>query len=191
MLHLAEAAEAGSDPMVTRRPLTKGIAGAGFSLLELMLAVSVLAVGMLGGIGLICVAKASDGGSRLNTTAATLAESTMESILAVPASTTGSAALTTVTDCRGNANSVNTAVITDGSPAGVIDFTQPAVPQYSMLYSMCSASGGLTFDVRWRVDAGPTPSTQLVTVSVKSIGTLGVPASGIARKTTLQALRGN
>lgn len=168
----------------------------GFSLIELMIAMSVLSVGMLGGMAVICVATASNGGSKLNTTAATLAESTMERIMAIPQSATGNAALTSVTDCKGNNLAMDTSV--GGSPvtsSGLfpgVDYTQPAVPNYSMLYSMCSTAGpGLIYDVRWRIDPGPTPSTQLVTVSVKSVAGGVNPAAGLARKITLHSLRGN
>jgi prepilin-type N-terminal cleavage/methylation domain-containing protein len=166
----------------------------GFSLLEVMIAVTVLAVGMVGGIGLICVATASNGGSKLNTAAATLAESAMERITAIPQNASGADAITSLTDCYGNTFVMNTAVggspLTTGLFPGV-DYTQAPLANYSMLYSMCSAGGGLRFDVRWRIDPGPTPATQLVTVSVKSLSGAGSPAAALARKFTLHSLRGN
>jgi len=64
----------------------------GFSLIELMIAMVVLAVGLLGGIMVIGVAKANNGRSKLHTTAVTLAESTMEKIVAIPRSATAAAA---------------------------------------------------------------------------------------------------
>jgi prepilin-type N-terminal cleavage/methylation domain-containing protein len=162
----------------------------GFSLMELMMALSVLAVGLLGGMSVICVAVASNGGSKLNTTAATLAESTMERILATPQN--GNSA---TTDCRGNTFAINTAlggsaVTTSGLFPGV-NYAQPPVAGYSMLYSTCSAGPALTYDVRWNIAPGPTPSTQLVTVSVKNVAAEGNPAAGLARKFTLHSLRGN
>lgn len=163
----------------------------GFSLLELMIAATILAVGILGGIGVICAATASNGGSKLNTEAATLAESSMEKILAVPLDPTGAAAMTSFSDCRGNAFAMNTAP--GGSPlaGGLfpgVDYTKPEVPDYSMTYVMCS---GLTFDVRWNIAQGPTPSTELVTLSVKSVRTPANVAAGFARKFTLHTLKGN
>ena len=162
----------------------------GFSLLEVLIAVSVLAVGILGGMGVICAATASNGSSKLNTAGATLAESTMEKILAVPKTATGANAMTSITDCNGNAFIINTAAgppLPSGSTPS-IDYTQPPVANYSMTYTTCS---GLSFDVRWRIDGGPTPSTQFVTVSVKSLRNAGTPAAVLARKFTLRSLRGN
>ncbi len=161
-------------------------ATAGFSLLELMIACSVLAVGILGGMGVICAASASNGSSKLNTAGATLAESTMERILAVPQNGT-----TGTTDCQGNSFAISTVPGGSGLTGGLfpgVDYTQPAVPNYSMTYVTCA---GLTFDVRWNVAAGPTPSTQLVTVSVKSLANAANPAAVLARKFTLHSLRGN
>lgn len=162
----------------------------GFSLLELMIAVCVLAVGILGGMGVICAATASNGSSKINTAASTLAESTMERILAVPPNATGAAAVISVSDCNGNAFVMNTAVVgslLNGQPFPGIDYTQPPTPNYSMTYVTCS---GFTFDVRWRVDAGPSPSTQMITVSVKSLRNAANPAASFTRKVTLHSVRG-
>ena len=165
----------------------------GFSLMELVIAVSVLAVGLLGGMSVICVAVASNGGSKLNTTAATLAESTMERILAIPQGAANPA--TSVTDCTGNTFQINT--LLGGSPVTAnglfpgVNYAQAPVAGYSMLYATCSAGPALVYDVRWNIAQGPTPATQLVTVSVKSVAAEGNPAAGLARKFTLHSLRAN
>jgi hypothetical protein len=115
----------------------------------------------------------------------------MEKILAIPETATGANAMTSLTDCNGNAFAMNTApgpwLLPSGSTPS-IDYTQPPVANYSMTYVTCS---GLSFDVRWRIDSGPTRSTQLVTVSVKSLRNAGAPAAVLARKFTLRSLRGN
>lgn len=165
----------------------------GFSLLELAIAMAVLLVGLLGGIVVIGVASANNGRSKFHTTAATLAESTMERILAIPETATGTAAQTQITDCSGNTYTVETAaggsplVPSGGAFSGSIDFSKAAKPNYSMNYTMCSTSGG-TYDVRWRVDSGPTRSTQLITVSVKSISANGAL---LTLPYTLHQLRGD
>jgi prepilin-type N-terminal cleavage/methylation domain-containing protein len=157
----------------------------GFSLIELMIAMAVLAVGLLGGIVVIAVATANDGRSKLHTTAVTMASSTMEKILAIPQKATGGAAQTKLTDCAGNTFTIETAV------GGSVDFSQAPQPNYSMRYVMCSTGIGVPYDVRWSIDAGPTPSTQLVTVSAKPIVGNGAAAALFTLPFTLHQLRGN
>jgi prepilin-type N-terminal cleavage/methylation domain-containing protein len=190
--------------MLTCRPIRKcrpagqktARLSGGFSLIELMIAMAVLAVGLLGGIVVIAVATTNDGRSKLHTTAATIAESTMERIVAIPQKAVGTAAQTKMTDCLGNTFTVETApggspLITNGAFSGSVDYSQAPLPSYSMRYVMCSTGVGITYDVRWRIDAGPTPSTQLVTVSAKpSIGN-GAAAAQFTLPYTLHQLRGN
>lgn len=177
----------------------------GFSLIELMIAMAVLAVGLLGGILVIAAATASNGRSRLHTTAVTMAESTMEKIVAIPKSAVGTAAQTTITDCAGNSFTIKTApggsdlITSGGAFGGSVDFSKPPVPDYSMRYVMCSAGGsGVTYDIRWRIDdtlpyvsGGPTPSTQMVTVSAKPIVGNGAAAAQFTLPFTLHHLRGD
>jgi Tfp pilus assembly protein PilV len=168
----------------------------GFSLIEVMMAMSVLMVGVLGGVLVISVAAANNGRSKLHTTAVTLAESTMERILAIPKKATGAAAQTKITDCAGNTFTIQTApggspLISSGAFAGTIDYSQPPQPDYSMRYVMCSAGNGVAYDVRWRIDPGPTPSTQLVTVSSKTIAGGGAAAAQFTLPYNLRSFRGD
>jgi prepilin-type N-terminal cleavage/methylation domain-containing protein len=163
---------------IVRSSHSSGTRSRGFSLIELMIAMVVLAFGLVGGAAVISTAIASNGRSRFDTTATALAESTMEKIVAIPSRAQGAAASTSLTDCAGTTFPVSTApggapLITAGAFAGYIDFLQPAVPNYSMLYATCSAASNTVYDVRWRVDPGPTPFTQLVTVAAKNIGQAG------------------
>jgi type IV pilus modification protein PilV len=181
--------------MTQHHPIRPGNARqAGFSLIEVMFAMVVLAVGLMGSIGMICMAAASNGGSKINTTAATLAQSTMERIVAIPQGATGNAAMTSLTDCQGNFFTMDSSL--GGSPLTTneaftgVDFRQPPVPNYSMQYAMCGGGQSTTYDVRWRVDPGPALSTDLVTVSVRSTISAG-PAAVLARPITVRTLRGN
>jgi prepilin-type N-terminal cleavage/methylation domain-containing protein len=183
------------------REIQTGKMSRGFSLIELMIAMTVLVVGLLGGIVVIILSSANNGKSKLHTTAATMAESTMEKIVAIPQNAVGTAAQTQITDCAGNTFTIETAqnvagagpaLITNGAFAGSVDYSQPPVPNYSMQYVMCSTGAtGMTYDIRWRIDAGPTPSTQLVTVSAKpGVGNQAVAAQ-FTLPSTLHQLRGN
>ena len=166
----------------------------GFSLIELMIAMAVLAVGLLGGIVVIAMSTANNGKSKLQTTATTLAESTMERILAIPQS--AAATQTNLTDCAGNTFTIETApggspLILGGAFSGSVDYSQPAVANYSMPYVMCSTGTGMVYDIRWRIDPGPTPSTQLVTVSAKPGAGNQQVAAQFTLPFTLHELRGN
>ena len=179
----------------TREPETAKMSR-GFSLIELMIAMAVLAVGILGSIVVIAVATANDGRSKLHTTAAAMAQSTMEKIIAIPAKAAGANAQTKITDCSGNTFIIETALggsplITSGAFAGSVDFTQPPQQNYSMSYVMCSAGASVPYDIRWRIDAGPTPATQLVTVSAKPMVANGAAATQFTLPSTLRQLRGN
>ena len=168
----------------------------GFSLIELMIAMFVLAFGLVGGAAVISTAIASNGRSRFDTTATALAESTMEKIVAIPSRAQGVAASTNIIDCAGTTFRVNTApggapLIAGGAFTGYIDFLKPAIPNYSMLYTTCAAGSNTVYDVRWRIDPGPTPFTQLVTVSAKNLGQAGNTADKrFALPVMLRTVRG-
>ncbi len=166
----------------------------GFSLIELMIAMAVLAVGLMGGIVVIAMSTANNGKSKLHTTAVTLAESTMETILAIPK--TATATQTQLTDCTGRSFTIETAaggspLIQNGAFAGSVDYSQPPLPNYSMPYVMCSTGPGMVYDIRWRIDPGPTPSTQLVTVSAKPGAGNQAAAAQFTLPFTLHELRGD
>ena len=166
----------------------------GFSLIEVMIAMAVLAVGLLGSIAVIAVASANDGRSKLHSTAVTLAESTMEKIVAIPASAVGTSAETQMTDCTGNTFMVETAqggsdLITSGAFAGSVDFSKPTVGNYSMVYATCGGGTNVSYDLRWRIDQGPTLGTQTVTVSVRPLVSAG--AAQFTLPYTLHQARGN
>jgi hypothetical protein len=80
-------------------------------------------------------------------------------------------------------------LVNSGAFSGTIDFSQPTVTNYSMVYVTCSSGGNIGYDIRWRIDPGPTPATQLVTVSAKPLVTSG--ATQFMLPYTLHQLRGN
>jgi prepilin-type N-terminal cleavage/methylation domain-containing protein len=144
----------------------------GFSLVELMIAMFVLAVGVLGGMVMIIMGMTRDNSNRVDTTATNAAQAVMEQIAAVPAN---SSPTLTVTDCAGNNLSVNTAGgASPGSGApllsnGDIDFGQAAVTGYQMNYIVCGNNGlQTTYDVRWHVTlVGPGNLGKLVVVAAR------------------------
>src|SRR5882672_1404336 len=95
---------------------------AGFSLVELMIAVSILAVAILGGMTMIVLGIARNGGNRMDTAATNVAQTVLEDIAS--ASPKSNATLT-ITDCAGNNIQITTTA--GGSPTvastGDIDFS--------------------------------------------------------------------
>jgi Tfp pilus assembly protein PilV len=147
------------------------------SLIELMIATLVLAIGMGGITVLLVVAIASNNRNSRDTTATLLAQMVIEQISAqhVYADTT-----INVTDCAGNSWTIATtpgAVGTGGGATlkadGTIDFTQSysdITSDYAMQYVDCSSAGGIqtTYDVRWNVMSVSTnTTTRLITAAAR------------------------
>jgi prepilin-type N-terminal cleavage/methylation domain-containing protein len=152
----------------------------GMTLIELLIALSIGAVGLTAVIGLFVAAMANNSRSQRDTTATLLGQSVLEQIVLAG---TNNVANISLTDCLGNNFVINT--IGGAAPGagaavtanGGIDFSQAAPGNnYSMVYNVCRANGQTSqFDVRWNVldmnTAGPTVYTRLVRVSAKPIGT--------------------
>ena len=185
----------------------------GFSLIELLIALTILVIGLLGGMVVIVTAIATNARNRFDTAALALAQSTMDRILVLSAS--GSTQSTSVTDCNGVVHAISTAPGDSPGPGAPltnlgnivngtqsIDFSATAVNGYQMFYTLCAAgaSGEIgneqVYDVRWNIintTAGST-GAQLVVVAAKNITASG-NGLGQARffsvPMTLRAIRGN
>jgi len=141
----------------------------GFSMIELVFAIGVLSVAVVGGLAMVVFGIARNGSSRMDTTATNVAQTVLEDIATnIP---TASPAMN-ITDCAGNVLTIQTAaggagLKLDGS--GDIDFQQPAVGGYQMNYIVCGSNGiRATYDVRWRVEAaGGSAWGKLVTVAAR------------------------
>jgi prepilin-type N-terminal cleavage/methylation domain-containing protein len=147
----------------------------GFTLLELMIAAMVMAIGLTGGLLLVLTSLANDSRSKTDSTATVLSQMTMEMISSVSA---GSSATVTINDCNPTSGSashtINTAGSGSGSGAsltsgGAIDFTAGTVGGYSMTFYTCQASTSdrqALYDVRWNVKT-LSPNAKLVTVGAR------------------------
>src|SRR5579864_1632158 len=85
----------------------------GMTLIELMLALFILAVGLAGGMILVSTAIASNNRNKLDTTATLISQTILERILQQGASST---AVITLTDCLNNPLNINTT--SGAAPAG-------------------------------------------------------------------------
>jgi type IV pilus modification protein PilV len=157
----------------------------GMSLIELMIAMTVLVVGMLALMTLVTTAISSNNRSKLDTTGTMLAQTVLEGIAAQPAS---AGATFSMSDCNPAGAATFTIATAGGASPGAgadivastgnIDFTQAfsGVPaNYKMQYVTCGVSGAqATYDVRWNVRT-LTAFTKMITVSARQ---LGVSTSG-------------
>jgi Tfp pilus assembly protein PilV len=139
----------------------------GLTIIELMIAMFVLAVGILGSMSLVIMAINGDFRSKQQSNSTALAQMVTEKIMSIPAWTSPTL---TLTDCT-NTN-FNIATAAGGgalNSSGDVDFTQAKVTSYNMAYTDCgTANRQMTYDVRWRVDAvAGDVYVKLLTVSAR------------------------
>jgi prepilin-type N-terminal cleavage/methylation domain-containing protein len=156
--------------MRRRKPNTKSRGQGGFTMIELMIAMLVLAVGIVGSMALIIRAVGGDSWSKQLSNSTVLAQTVSERIMAIPAA---SNTIVTITDCANPANVLNVSTA-PGGPAvtatGDLDFSAAAVANYQMLYTNCDTNGHQAiYDVRWNVTAIPGSNgwVKMLTVSAQ------------------------
>jgi prepilin-type N-terminal cleavage/methylation domain-containing protein len=197
--------------MKTTRIKSRRSRQSGFSMIELLLAMIVLVIGLLGGMIVILTAIASNAQNRFDTAAVALAQSTMDRVIVLTASSSSQS--TDVTDCNGTVHTVSTvgsdypgpgAPLTNisGTVTGLqsIDFTATPVTGYQMLYTLCAGNGignNQVYDVRWNIINTSTGNSnaQLVYVAAKNVAESGNGLNGQTRffaiPITLRGIRGN
>jgi prepilin-type N-terminal cleavage/methylation domain-containing protein len=152
------------------------------SLIELMIAMVVLAIGLGGITTLLVIAIGTNNRNSKDTTATMLAQLVIEEI---GSQDPNSVTPINITDCAGNAFNI---AVTDGAaPAGTgaalvtnaalanygsINQAQAvgAIPAgYQMNYVACSVAGGsrITYDVRWNVMTVTATHSRLITASAR------------------------
>jgi prepilin-type N-terminal cleavage/methylation domain-containing protein len=149
----------------------------GMTLIELMVAMVVLAIGLGGVTTLLVTAIASNNRNSRDTTATLLAQMVIEQI---SAQHPYASLPITVTDCTGalktidsNPGAVGTGTGANLTANGTIDFTQAfssVTANYAMQYVDCSVAGGIqtTYDVRWNVMSVSTnASSRLITAAAR------------------------
>jgi len=158
----------------------------GMTLVELMIAMSILAVGLGGIVNVLVIAMETDNRNSKDTSATLLAQMVIEQISAQHPNLNNAIQ---VTDCQGNLWSVATTgaaspgaganLVTSSTAAGYggIDETQAYsnIPtNYAMKYVDCGGVGNVgvptTYDVRWNVMTVDANYTRLITVSTRPLG---------------------
>lgn len=137
----------------------------GLTIIELMIAMVVLAVGILASMSLVVMAINGDFRSKQQSNSTALAQMVTEKIMSIPAYTNPTL---TITDCAGTNFSIATAAGGGAlNSSGDVDFTQAKVANYNMAYTDCgTANRQMTYDVRWTITA-PSTYSKLLTVSAR------------------------
>jgi Tfp pilus assembly protein PilV len=176
---------------------------AGITMIETMLAASILAIGSLGMMGVVIGSIASNNRNKVDSTQTMLATSILE---AIDSTVIGSGS-SNLKDCANNNWLINTAVGVSGSAGAPlsgssIDYTQPQQAGYSMNYVVsapCDNNNNNNYpvqgvyDVRWNLYAigGLTGSkTYLLTVGAK-LTNGGQGDKFFSAPVTLRVLSGN
>jgi type II secretory pathway pseudopilin PulG len=177
------------------------------TLIELMMALLILAIGLGGLINILVVAMATDNKNSKDTSSTLLAQMVIEQI---SAQHPNSSASISVTDCAGNAWSISTTggawpsgaganLVTSSTSSGYggIDQTQSVthVPSgYAMQYVDCGGVGNTgvptTYDVRWNVMTVDTNYTRLVTASARPLNASALGGISFALPVNLRAVTG-
>ena len=179
----------------------------GMTLVELLIALTILVIGMGGVMIMIATAIAQNNGTKHDSNATMLAQMVTEQIISISGNLNPPPVLPTETDCAvppavhiiqvtGAAAPVGAGapIVPQPAPvgriAGDIDFTQPAVAFYSMQFVACGNGGRqATYDVRWNVQI-LGPNTKLVTVAARRIDRTNRTGLGYNLPVTIRTIVG-
>jgi len=152
----------------------------GMTLIELMIAMVILAIGLVGSMALVVRAIGGNFASKQTSNSTAMAQMVVERIMAVPANNN---TIVTITDCASPTPNVFSVSTSPGGPAvnasGDLSFSAATVANYNMLYTDCDSSGRqAVYDVRWNIatianaDGSVNSYAKLLTVSaqLKSAG---------------------
>jgi len=162
----------------------------GLTIIELMIAMVVLAIGILASMSLVIMAINGNFRSKQQSNSVALAQMATEKIMSIPAWTSTTL---TIADCTGATHNVSTAIggATLNS-SGDVDYTQATVTNYYMAWTDCgTANRQMTYDVRWRID-NLTTYTHLLTVSARlnTVSTGGLSGAVFGPVVTIKTVIG-
>jgi len=150
----------------------------GLTIIELMIAMFVLAVGILASMSLVVMAINGNFRSKQQSNSVALAQMVTEKIMSIPAWTSPTL---TLTDCTGTNFSIATAAGGGAlNSSGDMDYTQAKVTNYNMAYTDCgTANRQMVYDVRWQITSVSTYA-KLLTVSARLNSVTNGATSGAA-----------
>ena len=168
----------------------------GFSLIEMMVSLTLLAIGLSGLLAMFVTAIYGNDKNSHDTAGTMISQLVIEQISALPANSTANLS---VTDCAGNvltiATTAGAANTGAGAPllaGGTIDQLAAKVPNYSMTYVACAPPGSnmqSAYDVRWNV-MQVSNDTRLITVSARQLNGSGLGGMHYALPVNLRTVGG-
>lgn len=174
--------------MATKNPRLTQRHEQGLTIIELMIAMVVLAVGILASMALVITAINGNFRSKQQSNSTALTQMVTEKIMSVPANTSPTLS---ISDCV-NPTPYSVSTTAGGAPlaaSGDVDYTQAVVANYNMPYTDCATAGRqATYDVRWNIQT-LSPYTKLLTVSAR-LKSVGKNASAFAPVVTIRTLVG-
>jgi prepilin-type N-terminal cleavage/methylation domain-containing protein len=184
---------------IFRRPKKSGESG--MTLVELLIAMVVLAVGMLGSMLLLVVGMQTNTRNRTDTTGAVLDQEVIEEFATLK--TYPKSGTVNIYDCSTSGNLHLGSLVQAAGPtgagatldaAGNVDWTQAAptlatstTAGYAMRYRTCS---GDLYEIRWNVmevNPNPTSRISLLTVSSRQIAAQAAQTAGARNQAVLYA----
>jgi len=168
----------------------------GFTLIEMMISMTVMAIGLLGLNVMFVTAMVTNNKNSHDSSATMVSQLVLEQISAQPANSTANI---TVTDCAGNSRTIATtpgaATTGAGAPLladGTINQLAAKVANYSMTYVACAPAGSnlqSSYDVRWNVMT-VSPDTRLITVSARQLNGTSLGGLHFALPVNLRSIGG-
>jgi Tfp pilus assembly protein PilV len=162
----------------------------GLTIIELMIAMVVLAVGILGSMALVITAINGNYRSKQMSNSTAIAQMVTEKMMSVPANTSPTL---TIVDCTATSSTLATAAGGESTTSsGDIDFTASKVTNYYMSYTDCGSAGRqAVYDVRWNIQT-LSPYSKLLTVSarLKSVVVSGTAGSVFGPIVTIHTVIG-
>jgi prepilin-type N-terminal cleavage/methylation domain-containing protein len=182
------------DSVAIKMKTTRFNKQSGMSLIELLVAITVLMIGVTGCMCVIPFTIGMDYRNKQQSSSTVIAQMVTEKIMSVSA---GTSPVLTLADCAGNNPTINTAGSATGTGGaltsnGDVDYSQTQASGgagYYMNWTTCGSTGqAATYDVRWNIKS-PDGTIKVITVSARLKN--GISGGSFALPVTIRSVVGS